>query len=149
MIATQEDIRQDVVDKLTKEMRVESTDVHVSVADGYVVTLTGTVPSQRLRELMLRDASAVPGVSAIVDELALGVANGANADRTITDGVARALEQSDCLELDPYAIEVVANNGTVTLEGMAPSWTAIRAAIAAARQTPGVISVREQILLQP
>ena len=69
-------------------------------------------------------------------------------DQDIWERVTGALAQTDCRELDPCAIEVVVNNGTVTLEGIVPSWAAMRAALDAARQTPG-IRLRNGILLSP
>lgn len=168
MFAMQESIQQDVVSKLAEDRCGNSADIEVSVVGSNVI-LSGTVPSRLAHRTVIRDVWCVPSVSAIVDKLALGNTRapdqgrtrqqhsprqpvqpqGRGSDQSILARVIRSLEQSGCLELDPCAVEVVIDNGTVTLEGFVPSRAAVRAALVAARQTLGVGKLRNRLILAP
>lgn len=168
MLAMQESIQKDVVNKLATDRCGNSTDIEVSVVGSNVI-LSGTVPSHVAHRTIIRGVWCVPSVSAIVDKLTLGMAGVTDRgpveqeepagqlthfeshapDPSIPSQVMRSLEQSDCLELDPCAVEVVVENGTVTLEGMVPSRAAVQAALDAARRTPGVAKLRNRLILAP
>lgn len=168
MLAMQVSIQEDVVNKLATDRCGESAEIDVSVVGNNVI-LSGTVPSHSAHRTVIRHVWCVPSVSAIVDKLALGntrVVDRGNVserkpaeqstslavrepDHSIPARVVRSLEQSECLELDPCAVEVLVHNGTVTLEGIVPSRAAVRAALDAASRTPGVGKLRNRLILAP
>ncbi len=168
MLAMQQSIQQGVINKLATHRCGQMANIEVTVVGSNVI-LSGSVPSRVAHQTVIRDVWCVPSVSAIVDKLALGnsVVNDRGDETTdmpatqptnygdgkpeesIHTRVIRSLEQSDCLDLDPAAVEVVVEGGTVVLEGIVPSRAAVRAALSAAGQTAGVGKLRNRLILAP
>ena len=61
MPRTKEEVKQDIVEHLAWDARVNAAEVDVEVRDG-TVTLRGTVPSHRARTAAVEDAERIRGV---------------------------------------------------------------------------------------
>lgn len=136
----------DVLSRLAWEVGAAADAVTPSVANG-VVTLRGTVPSDRAR------AEVIAGV---VAEAALGhealsvQAGAAPSPPTPDDALRRALE--DALRADPRVlsahVSVSVARGVVRLTGAVPTELARQSAEADARQVVGVVDVRNELTLR-
>lgn len=141
------EIKRDVEDELRWDPDINATDIAVAVKDG-VITLAGFVRSYGQKQQAEEDAKHVVGV--------VGVANDIEArlpiierrpDPEIARDVVAALER----EL-PYAFEqlqVVVQQGLVTLEGSVEWHYQRERAASAARRIRGVKSIVNQIVVAP
>jgi osmotically-inducible protein OsmY len=111
---------------------------------GGVVTLRGTAQSAFQREEAEIVARNVEGVRGVRNEITL-VRGPAVAE--VDDAVARALQRN--AGIDAGAIDVEAEDGTVTLRGSVGSWAEHDAAVAAAWSAPGVTAVDDQLSVVP
>lgn len=65
-----EDIRRDIVDKLTSDSEVDASDIEVDV-DAGIVTLRGDVVDSEMSESVQQDTERVAGVLRVVNKLAV------------------------------------------------------------------------------
>lgn len=136
-------IKQDVLNELKWDTRVEETDIGVQVRDG-VVTLVGSVPVYA-KKLAARDAAhRVHGVLDVVDEMQVRVPGiGARSDTEIAHAVRLALEW-DAFVPDERITSTV-SMGIVTLEGPVDTWAQRADAERAVRGLSGVRGVINQL----
>jgi osmotically-inducible protein OsmY len=144
-------------------------DFEVKAAGDGAVILSGTVPNESSRQRMLRIARRTLGVIEVRDQLRVDPSSARPAGPTVDDGeLARRVAQRIGARLpgakagedwwftgwrvegnqNIWNLVVEADNGQVTLEGEVPRLTVLRDAVDAARQVPGVRSVRSQLELQ-
>jgi osmotically-inducible protein OsmY len=111
------DIRKDVTSALLYDAATDSYQIKPEVKDG-VVTLSGTLPSYRVRELAVAVAKGVKGVKAVNDNITL---NGASkrSDTEIAAEVRRAINIDVWLHSSYVSTDV--KDGVVTLTGMVGS----------------------------
>ncbi|HEU0116130.1 MAG TPA: BON domain-containing protein [Thermomicrobiales bacterium] len=110
------DIQQDVLDEFAWDPEVDIPEVGVEVDDG-VVTLTGTVDQYRTKLAAQRAAQRVSGVRAVANDLTVRGPLTHN-DTDIAQDAARAIEAN--LSIPRGAVDIVVQNGKVTLTGQAP-----------------------------
>lgn len=140
---TDSQIKQDVLNELKWDTRVDETDIGVQVRDG-VVTLVGSVPVYA-KKLAARDAAhRVHGVLDVVDEMQVRVPGiGARGDGEIAHAVRLALEW-DAFVPDERITSTV-SMGIVTLEGSVDTWAQRADAERAVRGLSGVRGVINQL----
>ena len=136
-------IKQDVLNELKWDTRVDETDIGVQVRDG-VVTLVGSVPVYA-KKLAARDAAhRVHGVLDVVDEMQVRVPGiGARSYTEIAHAVRLALEW-DAFVPDERITSTV-SMGIVTLEGPVDTWAQRADAERAVRGLSGVRGVINQL----
>lgn len=139
------EVRQDVLDALNADMRVDSTHISVDVVNN-VVILRGTVGSyfeKRTAEDIVR---RIKGVREVANELRVFPAQ-PRPDEQIADEVRAALAND--VWVDERTIQVTASNGVVYLSGTVESSEAKAHAEAAAWGIAGVVDVVNSILIAP
>lgn len=140
-VPTDERIRSNVEDVLAWNPDVDVRELEVSVSGG-VVKLRGTVDALWRKyhpEELLRALSGVVGVE---NELAI-VPKESRTDRAIAEDVVRKLKRRP--NVDISAIDVIVEDGSVTLRGSVPDLAAEQTAINAARYTDGVKQVNDDL----
>jgi osmotically-inducible protein OsmY len=65
-----ENILEDICDRLTQHAEIDASDIEVKVKDGEVI-LTGTVEDKRIKRLVEANVEMIPGVVDVVNELGL------------------------------------------------------------------------------
>ena len=130
------------------------------------ITLTGEVRDELQRQRALRIASQTPGVRAVQDRLRVDPSLPApvlRPDEDLARDVARKLAADSALEAsakqgwiygwrvegDGWAMDVEVDDGDVSLAGMVLLQPHIHAFVLAAREVPGVRSVRTELTLRP
>ncbi len=111
-------------DTVVRESRVP---IEVHVEDG-IVTLSGIVLSEVMRQRVLFAAATTPGVKKVIDHL--------YSDRQIEQDIARALAEDPLLR--GAHVEISSYQGTVTLYGVLESTEQKEAALKLAGGVPGV-----------
>ena len=137
---------------------LEGSNIDVDTANG-VATLTGTVPSEAARARALAVAKSTEGVKSVTDKLRIGPAEkaidpkmiretGRTAGRMITDGWAKSTIYAKFIPektLEDSNIDVDILNGAVTLNGTVKSEAGRARAVAIAKETAGVKSVKDAL----
>jgi osmotically-inducible protein OsmY len=144
LVRTDTEIAQAVRRALEWDVFVPEEKITSTVSDGWV-TLEGTVElwSQRAdAERAVRNLMAVRGV---VNKIAVASA------KPVTADVRRAIEQAleRRAEREAKRIRVDVREGTVTLTGSVHTWAERQSVVAAARFTPGVRAVQDNMLTEP
>jgi len=130
-----------VLQALRLNSLVPST-IDAQVRDG-IVTLTGTANWQYERDEAEFVANNVPGVQAVGSNIKL------QPGPTTTDVVGSIQGAFQRLaDINADQVNVRTTNGSVTLSGTVPSWTAHDEAIDAAWSAPGVTDVVDNITVQ-
>ena len=140
-------LRQDIIDELDFEPRVDSVNIGVAV-NGGVVTLTGHVPNYVQKHFAEEAVKRVKGVRGIAEELKVQFAGpDAYSDEDIAK---RALSVLDFNVLVPRgAISVKVERGWLTLTGEV-GWDYQRtAALADLRKLRGVLGINNAITVKP
>ena len=133
------DLRADVLRALMLDSVLpDSVDAH---ADDGRVRLTGWVDWQYQREEAEHVAGNVPGVSEVANELEFRNTTHLAAD--VEQNIRKAFVRN--AKLDADRLQVLANDGTVTLSGQVRSWDEHDAAVAAAWAARGVQSVDDRL----
>jgi osmotically-inducible protein OsmY len=140
-------IKQDVLQELKWDTRVEETHVGVEVDNG-VVTLTGTVSSYAKR-LAARDAAhRVKGVLDVADNIQVRVpGTPGHTDTEIGQAVRRALEWD--VFVQAHRIQSTVTDGSVTLAGTVEFWSQRDEAARVVRRLAGVRGVTNDIDVKP
>ncbi|MCA9015194.1 MAG: BON domain-containing protein, partial [Planctomycetaceae bacterium] len=120
---------------------VDSTNIISSAKCGWI-TLTGTVKSCKQKHLATELIESVPGVIGITNELTV-IPTERPADQNIATEIIRCIEHHR--DLDANQIDVVVNQGKVTLEGTVSNWLAYRTVEEIALVTEGVIAVKNYL----
>jgi len=139
------DIQQDVVDALTTDIRIDSTNVSVDVVGG-VVYLRGTVPSFHEKRIATEIANRIKGVVDVVNELRVAPIT-LRTDQEITDDVRAALTRD--VWVDERKIDVSTVGGVVYLSGNVDSYTEKSYAESDAWSVQGVVDVVNNIVITP
>jgi osmotically-inducible protein OsmY len=122
-------------DVFVPEDRITST-----VTDGWV-RLDGTVDTWSQRAAAERAVRNLAGVKYVVNQIVLHGAKPATED--VRQAIERALERR--AEREARRIRVEIKDGIVTLKGAVHSWAERKSVVAAARYTPGVHAVKDQL----
>jgi len=139
-------LQQDVIDELLYEPGVDASNIGV-VANGGVITLTGTVPNYPGRYAAEHAAERVSGVRAVADETKVDLPS--LHKRSDQDIAAAALNAMSWQVLVPSgAIQVRVDNGWVTLDGSVDCNFERQAAENAVRHLTGVIAVNNLIIFK-
>lgn len=128
------DLSEVVLDQIRQESETRDTEVKV-VAEQGIVTLTGSVKSERERIAVESAAKQVPGVRAVADELAVKpVPNRGSAD--IARDIIKGLKSH--IFLSGEDIRVIVRDGFVTLEGDVHQELQRMLAAAQVKKLPGI-----------
>jgi osmotically-inducible protein OsmY len=144
---TDKQLQQAVIDELSWEPSVQSSQIGVIVKDG-VVTLDGEVSSYAEKWSAERAAQRVSGVQALA--VGLEVKLGALGRRSDTD-IARSAQTALnwCGTCPPDSIQLMVEQGWVTLTGHVEWYFQKQAAVDALRHLVGVTGVSDQISIAP
>ena len=143
---TDVEIKQDIVDELEWEPRVDAAHVGVTVNDG-IVTLTGHVPSFGEKYAAERTAKRVYGVKAVADELDVKLPGSSKrTDDEIAQACVSALKSN--YSVPNEKIKILVSKGWVTLEGEVEWQYQREAATDAVRCLTGVTGVSTSITLK-
>ncbi len=141
---TDTEIAQAVRRTLEWDALVPNEQIRSTVADGWV-TLEGSVQYLREREDAERTVRYLLGVKGVHNKLVVSAAKIAPQDVQMV--IEDALERRADREAD--RIQVKVSEGMVTLSGYVHSWGEKRAVIGAVSLAPGVLSVKDQLLISP
>jgi osmotically-inducible protein OsmY len=139
-------LQQDVIDQLLHEPGLDASNIGV-VANGGVITLTGTVPSYPGRYAAEHATERVAGVKAVADETKVDLPSlHKRSDQDIAAAALNAMSWQ--VQVPPGAIQVRVDNGWVTLDGAVDYNFERQAAENAVRHLTGVIAVNNLITLK-
>lgn len=139
------EIRHDVIDALKSDIRVDATEINIEVTAG-IVTLKGRIPSLWQKRTAWEITNRIKGVISIVNELHVKPERVRN-DEQIREDVLRALNRD--IWVDESKINVIAEEGKVTLMGIVDSYTEKSYAEDDAWSVAGVIEVDNQMVIEP
>jgi osmotically-inducible protein OsmY len=140
-------IREDVLDELKWDTRVEETDVGVDVDKG-IVTLTGTVRSYAKRVAAQEAAHRVAGVLDVVNEVRVNIPGShLRTDKEVAEAVRHALEWD--VDVPDERIETTVSAGWVTLDGSVDYWSQREDAEWVVARLLGVQGVVNRITVRP
>jgi osmotically-inducible protein OsmY len=147
MPRVEEGIKQDVVDQLAWDDRVNAADVHVEVRDGTVV-LQGEVPNYWAKIAAVEDAELVRGVRRVDDRLNIRWAPAYTpSDAELRDEVDRALRGDPNIDTTRTSIGV--SDGVVSLDGTVDGlWKKCHAQRVASGVT-GVVGIDNRLAVVP
>jgi osmotically-inducible protein OsmY len=139
-------LQQDVIAELLYEPGLDASNIGV-VANGGVITLTGTVPSYPGRYAAEHAAERVAGVRAVADETKVDLPSlHKRSDQDIAAAALNAMSWQ--VRVPSGAIQVRVDNGWVTLDGSVDFNFERQAAENAVRHLTGVIAVNNLITLK-
>lgn len=116
--------------------------IDVVVDDG-VVTLSGSVESELIRQTAEREVRLIEGVKDVQNMLTvMGVESSSRSDEDIEREVREAMAADPTI--DPGHFHVRSQFGRVIISGMAESYEEQESAIAAAKRVPGVEEVEDR-----
>lgn len=132
--------------RLMANEQTPSTDINVDTRNG-VVTLFGTVPSQASKAAAEAEARKVSGVDKVVNELEVVPPSRKDAVEAKDDDVEKAIDSalSKRDDLRGSNIDVEVANGVARLTGSVENEQQRMAAAVAARSTPGVRAVKDEL----
>ncbi len=143
---TDQEIRQNVWDEISHDVRIDSSNITVTVTDG-IVYLDGTVPTYSQKVIAAQDARRIKGVVDVVNNLVVRLPR-VWTDEEIRDTIRRNLDR-DVRITTPSNIHVAVSGGVVTLTGTVPSYGQKTAAADDAWAAPGVVDVINDIVVAP
>lgn len=137
---TDTEIAQAVRRTLEWDVFVPDQKISSTVSDGWV-TLDGTVERWSEREDAERAVRNLSGVKGVVNRMTVTPTTPVTED--VRTAIEHALERR--AEREARRIRVDVRNGAVTLTGPVHSWAERKSVVAAARFTPGVVSVEDHL----
>lgn len=146
-LSADEKVQRDVLDEMHWDPQVEPTDVGVEVSEG-VVTLTGVVPSHKMRRAAAEAALRIHGVRGIVNHV--DVKTPSSLQRTDTDiarSAAIAIEWD--MIIPEGRVKVRVTSGWITLEGTVDYFYQKQAAEDAVAGLPGTRGISNHIAVEP
>ncbi len=143
---TDSEIRQNVWDEISHDVRLDSSNVSVTVTDG-IVYLSGTVPTYTQKVIAAQDARRIKGVIDVVNNLTVSPPR-VWTDHEIRDTIRRNLDR-DVRITNPTNIHVTVSGGVVTLSGTVSSYSEKTAAADDAWAAPGVVDVINNVVVVP
>lgn len=138
------DIAEAVRSTLTWNPFVPDEQIRSTVTDHGAVTLTGAVRTLAQRDEAERVVRGIGGVRYVVNQLA--VEGPTVAEAALHDTIKQALERHVAREADRITVDV--KGDTVILSGHVESWRERRAVLGAAKGTPGVRRIDDQLRIQ-
>jgi osmotically-inducible protein OsmY len=139
-----EEIASNVANGLSWDPDIDADKIDVSVIGG-LLTLRGTVDAY-WKKFQVEDIGyGITGVIDIINELAV-VPTKKPQDEEIARSIENALERNTFVEAED--VNVVVEDGRVTLTGFVPNWGAWRAAHNVATYTKGVIKVVDGLAIR-
>ena len=143
---TDAQLKQDVLDELTWDPKVNATDIGVIVKDG-IVTLTGHLGSYAEKDAAEKAAQRVKGVRVLATELNVRLATPfKRTDSDIAGAAQRALDWNTLL---PGTVQAKVEKGWLTLKGEVQWDYQRREAERAVRYLNGVVEVSNTITVKP
>lgn len=139
-------VRQDVLDELRHDVRIDSTNITVDVNNG-VVHLYGTVPTYFQKITAGSDVQRIKGVRSVTNDLVVTLV-APWTDAEITNTV-RANLARDVRLPNPGEINVSVVNGVVTLAGTVGTYAQKSDAADDAWTAPGVVDVVNNVTVVP
>lgn len=140
-------IKEEVLNELRWDSRVEETEIGVQVRSG-VVTLTGRVSCYPKRIAAREAAHRVRGVHDVVDDIHVTLASSwQRTDEDLADSIRQTL-RNDVLVPEERITSTV-TSGYVTLQGSVDTWTERLDAENAVQRIVGVRGVLNQITIEP
>jgi osmotically-inducible protein OsmY len=135
--------------RLMANDQTPSTDINVDTRNG-VVTLFGTVPTKEAKAAAEAEAKKVSGVTTVANELQIVPAAKKEAVAAKDDDVEKAIDEAFTKrdDLRGSNIDVEVANGVARLTGTVENEQQRMAAAVAARSTPGVKAVKEELRIQ-
>lgn len=143
---TDQEIRQNVWDEISHDVRIDSGNINVTVTDG-IVYLVGTVPTYSQKITAAQDARRIKGVIDVVNNLAVSLSR-VWTDEEIRNTIRRNLDR-DVRITQPGNIGAIVADGVVTLTGTVPGYDQKTAAADDAWTAPGVIDVINDVVVVP
>jgi len=141
---TDTEIAQAVRHTLQWDVFVPDEKITSTVADGWV-TLDGTVERWNERADAERAVRNLTGVKAVMNRITVTPMKPVTAD--VRKAIEQALERR--AEREAKRIRVEVRDGIATLTGSVHSWAERKSVVAAARFTPGVRAVQDNMLTEP
>lgn len=142
---TDQEVKSDIQDTLTWDIRVNNQDIIVDVADG-VVTLTGTVDTYDQKLEAAQIAGRIKGVVDIINDIVVKPVS-ARPDLEIQNDVGMAIRRDVRVNAEDVIVNV--NSAVVTLSGSVPTIAQKNAIESDAWLTPGVTDVIDNIVVAP
>jgi len=139
------EVRQEAVETLTRDVRVDASHVDVHVVNG-VVSLRGYVATPFERRVADEIVRRVKGVRDLRNELQVAPSS-TRSDAEIAAEVRSALDRYP--DLEAQRITVTVRNGVVILSGVVGSYAERANAGAAAWQSTGVADVVNNLAIEP
>jgi len=143
---TDSQIRQDVLDDVRHDVRIDATHIGVDVNDG-VVRLTGAVSTYFQKITAGADAQRIKGVRGVVNDLVVTLVTPWS-DEEIENTV-RANLARDVRLPNPADVFIQVKNGVVTLTGTVGTFAQKTAADDDAWTAPGVVDVVNDVSVVP
>jgi osmotically-inducible protein OsmY len=141
------EIRRKVLAELDWDPSVDASAVGVAVKDG-VVTLTGSIPNYWQKKEVERVVKRVTGVKAVAEDLTIKLpGTAARSDADIAQSVVSGLRFN--VAVPPDRVQVMVENGWVTLEGEVEWQYQKSAAENAIKYLMGVKGVTNSISIKP
>jgi len=144
---TDTDLKRDVLAELAYEPSIKADDIGVSVQEG-VVTLTGHVPTYTEKSAAERAVKRVLGVRAVVEELIVSLfSSHQRNDGDVAQSAATALDLN--ISVPPNTVQMMVENGWITLSGDVDWYYQREAAHDAVRHLLGVKGVTNLMEVRP
>ncbi|HEU5348327.1 MAG TPA: BON domain-containing protein [Ktedonobacterales bacterium] len=140
---TDTELARAAIEALTWDAEIPAQAVHVSVMNGWV-TLTGQVEVYFQREAAERAIHHLAGVRGVTNALTVRQTGPAPAD--VKQRIERALVRN--AETDAARITVEVHGHEAVLTGTVRSYTEKRAAEASARSAPGIVEVKNHLVVE-
>jgi osmotically-inducible protein OsmY len=140
------EIRQNVWDELSHDVRIDSSQASVNVVDG-IVYLNGSLPTYSQKLTAAQDTRRIKGVLDVVNNLTVNPPRVWN-DQEIRDTIRANLARDVRIE-SPANIYVAVTNGVVTVSGTVLTYDQKTAAADDAWAAPGVVDVVNDIVVTP
>lgn len=134
---TDDEIKNTIETILNRNLNINSTDIDVSVKIR-LVTLEGSVPSYREKMKAENIASEVFGATMVKNKLAV-VPTRDYMDEAIAKDIISAIDRN--INIDIEWVNVKVEGGVAILSGNVPNYRALRAALNAAANAPGVLDI--------
>jgi osmotically-inducible protein OsmY len=145
MLIGSEKIEKDVLERLQSDNRLEGSEIGVSVSNSDAV-LSGFVPTYRARRVAEMDASAVPGVKKLINNLSIRYGEEI-ADEELSKRIRAMLDWSG--DLDASMISISVQKGEVNLQGAVKSnWEKLHAEDIASNAS-GVKAIENRLVITP
>lgn len=142
-VITDSTVRENVLNAVKMDRNIRSELIKVNVDKG-IVTLYGSVDSYWSKVRCPEIISNIPGVLQIINDLTVTPSVDRD-DDIVAQQIREALQRMSVINVEYVTIAV--QRGVVTLTGKVPHWNAYYSAEYAARNTTGVLDVKNELIL--